>query len=85
MKYVDPVKNPNLWLEKTLQKMIEDGKPEDVPILKDAIRVIVHWIEPGLVDQLFGEWIQSYLNAVNELESSHSNVDPPCSLEASEE
>lgn len=76
MKYVDPVKNPNLWLEKTLQKMIEDGKPEDVPILKDAIRVIVHWLEPGLVDQLFGEWIQSYLNALNELESSHSNVDP---------
>ena len=85
MKYVDPVKNPNLWLEKTLQKMIEDGKPEDVPILKDAIRVIVHWLEPGLVDQLFGEWIQSYLNAVNELESSHSNANPPCSLEASEE
>lgn len=85
MKYVDPVKNPNLWLEKTLQKMIEDGKPEDVPILKDAIRVIVHWLEPGLVDQLFGEWIQSYLDAVRELESSHSNVDPPCSLEASEE
>tara|TARA_B100002019_G_scaffold183863_1_gene158670 strand:- start:718 stop:975 length:258 start_codon:yes stop_codon:yes gene_type:complete len=85
MKYVDPVKNPNLWLEKTLQKMIEDGKPEDVPILKDAIRVIVHWLEPGLVDQLFGEWIQSYLDAVNELESSRNNVDPPCSLEASEE
>ncbi len=62
MKYVDPVKNPNLWLEKTLQKMIEDGKPEDVPILKDAIRVIVHWLEPGLVDQLFGDWIQVYLN-----------------------
>ena len=82
MKYVDPVKNPNLWLEKTLQKMIEDGKPEDVPILKDAIRVIVHWLEPGLIDQLFGHWMEDYLDVLSEYESNQNNVDPPCSYGA---
>ena len=27
VKYVDPVKNPNLWLELTILKMIEDEDP----------------------------------------------------------
>jgi hypothetical protein len=27
VKYVDPLKNPNLWLELTILKMIEDREP----------------------------------------------------------
>ena len=85
MKYVDPVKNPNLWLEMTILKMIEEREPENNEALTAAIKAIVHWLEPGLIDQLFGDWIQVYLNQLDELESSQSNVDPPCSLEPSEE
>ena len=85
MKYVDPVKNPNLWLEMTILKMIEEREPENNQALTAAIKAIVHWLEPGLIDQLFGDWIQVYLNQLDELESSQNNVDPPCSLKPSEE
>jgi len=85
MKYVDPVKNPNLWLEMTILKMIEEREPENNEALTAAIKAIVHWLEPGLIDQLFGDWIQVYLSQLDELESSQNNVDPPCSLEPSEE
>ena len=85
MKYVDPVKNPNLWLEMTILKMIEEREPENNQALTAAIKAIVHWLEPGLIDQLFGDWIQVYLNQLDELEGSQNNVDPPCSLEPSEE
>ena len=57
MKYVDPVKNPNLWLEMTILKMIEEREPENNEALTAAIKAIVHWLEPGLIDQLFGDWI----------------------------
>ena len=85
MKYVDPVKNPNLWLEMTILKMIEEREPENNQALTAAIKAIVHWLEPGLIDQLFGDWIQVYLNQLDELESSRSIADPPCSLEAGQE
>ena len=85
MKYVDPVKNPNLWLEMTILKMIEEREPENNQALTAAIKAIVHWLEPGLIDQLFGDWIQVYLNQLDELESRQNNVDPPCSLEPAEE
>ncbi len=85
VKYVDPVKNPNLWLELTILKMIEDKDPANESALRHALHAIIHWIEPGLIDQLFGDWIQQYLDAHSALESNQNNFDPPCSLEAGQE
>ena len=85
VKYVDPVKNPNLWLELTILKMIEDRDPSNESALRHALHAIIHWIEPGLIDQLFGDWIQQYLDAHSALESNQNNFDPPCSLEAGQE
>ena len=85
VKYVDPVKNPNLWLELTILKMIEDRDSANESALRQAIHAIIHWIEPGLIDQLFGDWIQQYLDAQSALESNQNNFDPPCSLEAGQE
>jgi len=85
VKYVDPVKNPNLWLELTILKMIEDKDPANESTLRHALHAIIHWIEPGLIDQLFGDWIQQYLDAHSALESNQNNFDPPCSLEAGQE
>ena len=85
VKYVDPRKTPNLWLELTILKMIEDRDPANEDALRHALHVIIHWLEPGLIDQLFGDWIQQYLDAQNALESSQNNFDPPCSLEAGQE
>ena len=85
VKYVDPVKNTNLWLELTILKMIEDRDPANESALRHALHAIIHWIEPGLIDQLFGDWIQQYLDAHSALESNQNNFDPPCSLEAGQE
>ena len=85
VKYVDPVKNPNLWLELTILKMIEDRDPANESALRHALHAIIHWIEPGLIDPLFGDWIQQYLDAQSALESNQNNFDPPCSLEAGQE
>ena len=85
VKYVDPVKNPNLWLELTILKMIEDRDPANESALRHALHAIIHWIEPGLIDQLFGDWIQQYLDAQSALESNQNNFDPPYSLEAGQE
>ena len=85
VKYVDPVKKPNLWLELTILKMIEDRDPANESALRHALHAIIHWIEPGLIDQLFGDWIQQYLDAQSALESNQNNFDPPCSLEAGQE
>ncbi len=85
VKYVDPVKNPNLWLELTILKMIEDKDPANESALRHALHAIIHWIEPGLIDQLFGDWIQQNLDAHSALESNQNNFDPPCSLEAGQE
>ena len=85
VKYVDPVKNPNLWLELTILKMIEDKDPANESALRHALHAIIHWIEPGLIDQLFGDWIQQYLDAHSALESNQNNFEPPCSLEAGQE
>ena len=85
VKYVDPVKNPKLWLELTILKMIEDRDPANESALRHALHAIIHWIEPGLIDQLFGDWIQQYLDAQSALESNQNNFDPPCSLEAGQE
>ena len=49
MKYVDPATNPNLWLEMTLIKLIEENKPENAAVIKQALHVIIHWLEPGLI------------------------------------
>jgi hypothetical protein len=37
MKFVDPVKNPNKWLELTILKMIEERSPENEEALRSAI------------------------------------------------
>jgi hypothetical protein len=82
MKAVDPQKQPNRWLELTLLKLIEENSEENEKALKAAIHAITHWLEPGLIDQLFGHWMEDYLDVLSEYESNQNNVDPPCSYEA---
>ncbi len=79
MRKVDPIARPNEWLHLTLLALL-DGPEESKESLKDAIRILCHWLEPGLVDQVFGTWIESYLEAEKQ-ESNRNNFDPPCSLE----
>tara|TARA_Y100000004_G_C8902974_1_gene407343 strand:- start:836 stop:1183 length:348 start_codon:yes stop_codon:yes gene_type:complete len=81
VKYVDPRKTPNLWLELTILKMIEDRDPTNEDALRHALHAIIQWLEPGLIDQLFGHWMETYLDALNEYKNSDNNSDPPCLYE----
>ena len=85
MKYVDPATNPNLWLEMTLIKLIEENKPENVAVIKQALHVIIHWLEPGLIDQLFGDWIQQYQEGMCEHKNNQNTIDHQCSLKGRSE
>lgn len=79
MKYIDPIVAPNKWLKATLSAMV--GQPEFEDDLREAVVAMADWIEPGVIDDIFVNWIESYQKAVDQLENNHSNVDPPCSLE----
>ena len=79
MKYIDPVATPNKWLKATLSSMV--GQPEFEDELREAVVAMADWIEPGVIDDIFVNWIESYQKAVDQLENNHSTVAPPCSLE----
>jgi hypothetical protein len=73
MKIVDPAKEPNRWLEAVLLDMLEEGTPESKKMLADGIRMLSNWIEPGLIDQLFGHWVERYNQLLAEHEKSQSS------------
>lgn len=81
MKIVDPAVEPNKWLEMTLLQLIKEDNEESQEALKSAIHAITHWLEPGLIDQLFGHWMETYRDALDEYKNSDNNCDPPCSYE----
>jgi hypothetical protein len=81
MKKVNPLREPNRWLELTILNLIEEDSKENEQALKAAIHAITHWLEPGVIDQLFGHWMEDYLDALSEYENKKNNVDPPCSYE----
>ena len=60
MKPLDPDKDPNKWLCAVLMDLVEQNTEDSKKALKEAIPVLSHWIEPGLVDSLFGCWIEEY-------------------------
>ena len=79
MKYVDAEREPNKWLKLTLSSMVGDPQYEDD--LRQALEVLVEWMEPGVVAECFAGWIKPYQDLVKSQENSRSIADPPCSLE----
>ena len=79
MRIVDPVKEPNRWIEAMLLDLMEQNTPDSKKMLGDGIRMLSNWIEPGLVDQLFGHWIDCYNQILAEHEKCQSNSDQQCS------
>jgi hypothetical protein len=73
MKILDPNREPNRWLEVTLLDLLEENSAESRKLVADAIRVISQWLEPGLVSQLFGHWIDRYNEILAEHEKQQNN------------
>jgi hypothetical protein len=79
MKIIDPDREPNRWLEATLLDQLEQDTPESRKLLADGIRMITHWLEPGLVDQLFAHWIDRYRQLIAEHEKQKNSSPQQCS------
>lgn len=54
--------------------LIKNDNAEDRELALQAIRVVVDQIDPGVIDQLFPEWIDKYVSLLDEVENNQSNV-----------
>jgi hypothetical protein len=53
--------------------MLEQNTEDSRADLKEGITRLVSWIEPGLIDQLFADWVDEYLSLLAELESNRNS------------
>jgi hypothetical protein len=79
MKNIDPDREPNRWLEGVLLDQLEQNSAESRKLLADGIRMITHWLEPGLVSQLFAHWIERYRQLAAQHETQQNNSLQQCS------
>jgi hypothetical protein len=80
VKYLDPAKEPNKWLEYVMLDLLQQNTEESLSQLKDGIRVLANWLEPGLIDVAFHPWIEQYGDLLREQESNQNNDPQQCSL-----
>jgi hypothetical protein len=85
MKYIDPDREPNRWIETVLLDQLEQNSADSRKLLADGVRMITHWLEPGLVSQLFAHWIERYRQLVAEHEKQQNSSPLPCSQEGHQE
>jgi hypothetical protein len=85
MKYIDPRRDPNKWLKLLLIHLIDEDTEESKEMVKAAIKGMADWLEPGLIDQLFANWMEPYCQALDKLESNQNNDSETCLLEDPQE
>lgn len=79
--YLDPRQNPNKWLCNFLIECIDDCPEEGAKVLlREAIWILTHWVEPGVIDQAFEPWIEEYVAAMESTESNQDTVPAECSV-----
>jgi hypothetical protein len=69
MPTIDPRVKPNLWLSATICDLIDQGTEESLAAAKEATSAISQWLEPGLIDDLFRQWIEDYMNLMESRQS----------------
>jgi hypothetical protein len=85
MKYIDPRRDPNKWIKLLLIHLIDEDTEESKEMVKAAIKGMADWLEPGLIDQLFANWIVPYCESLDKLQSTRNTDHPECLLEDPEE
>ena len=76
MSYANPNKNINRWLQLVMLDLLEQNTDESLLSLQEGIITLTNLIEPGLVAQAFGPWIDHYQTILDEHESNQSNARP---------
>ena len=65
-KYLDPRREPCKWLGAVFLTLLETDTKEAKEALSWALPRMANYVEPGLIDQLFAEWIKEYLHLLAE-------------------
>ena len=78
MTYVDPKKDPTQWLTAVCLDLLEQNTKESKATLISAIRTLISYLEPGLIDQAFAPWIAHYTELLARSESNQSNAVQLC-------
>ena len=78
MIYASSKKDPTQWLTAVCLDLLEQNTEESKATLVSAIRTLVSYLEPGLIDQAFAPWIAHYTELLVQFESSQSNAVQLC-------
>lgn len=70
---LDPRVKPNAWLSAVLCDLVDQGTEDSLAAVKEAVTVISPWLEPGLIDDLFQDWIEEYLKLLEADQNTGSN------------
>ena len=57
MKFLDPQKEPNKWLQATLLDLLEQDTEESRANLIEGIKTVIPLLDPGMIDHAFAPWI----------------------------
>ena len=74
MKFLDPQKEPNKWLQATLLDLLEQDTEESRANLIEGIKTVIPLLDPVMIDHAFAPWIEPYLELLKEAENNQSNV-----------
>jgi len=77
--YIDPRKEPNRWLTAVMLDLLTQNTHDSRSALADGIRTAVSFLEPGCIDQLFGTWIDAYVDLLAEEKMQKNKHPRPCS------
>jgi len=78
MIYASAQKDPTQWLTAVCLDLLEQNTEESKVSLIQAIRTLVSYLEPGLIDQAFAPWIAHYNDLLAQCESNQSNAVQLC-------
>ena len=77
--YIDPRKEPTRWLTAILLDLLEQDTGSSRKLLADGLRVAINSLEPGCIDQLFGPWIDAYIDLLDEEKNQNNKHSHQCS------
>ena len=78
MIYASPKKDPTQWLTAVCLDLLEQNTEESKAALVSAIRTLVSYLEPGLIDEAFAPWIAHYTELLVKFENNQSNAVQLC-------
>ena len=73
-----PETNLNRWLSAVLCDLIDQNTVASKEMSQEAIKILVNYVEPGLIEQAFGPWLDQYNRLLAKHESTQSNYYQMC-------